>query len=140
MSKYRTVSRTLAILWHIYKKLNRYTLRASIIYNVKIMIGWVEVWPDRRLTKQWLTRYGLLCFELDDGRIAYGIECDDVDSNVDVDCLRHVYMARRAYAEEIARYTGHLTTVPCVTTIANVKGINDFWMWAFYEPGTGLYW
>ncbi len=101
------------------------------------MIGWLEYWRDRRLTEKWLNRYGLLCFELDDGRIAYGLHGDDIATN---SRFSNILAAANAYAKEMTRFTGMPTQTPSIKEFTEIKRVNDFWMWAFYEPGTGLYW
>lgn len=111
--------------------------RSGKFYFFTNMIGWLEYWRDRRLTEKWLNRYGLLCFELDDGRIAYGLHGDDIATN---SRFTNILAAANAYANEMTRFTGQPTQTPSIKEFTEIKRVNDFWMWAFYEPGTGLYW
>lgn len=93
------------------------------------MFGWIERWGDRRLSTAWLALHNMQCHVLPDQRIVYAA-CD----------FKTAQIAANTYAYELSTACRKVISTPTVVQMPPDLPLSNYWLWATYEPLSGLFW
>jgi hypothetical protein len=93
------------------------------------MFGWIERWRDRRLSANWLAKHNMQCHVLPDQRVVYVAQD-----------LQTAQIAANMYAYELSTALKQVMPIPLVHKMPADLPLTNFWLWATYEPMSGLFW